>query len=382
MWISVYLSTAKLRHLLAILFTATTLLNVSLQSDVRGYICGDLAVWHDEAIEVARLASKLLTPANPYYFYPALLEDTKLFGIEKKNLFLVPFRNFKHARGGMRHGPDRIVIDEYGKFEGVVFDLNNGASVVPAYEKCKKFLTYDDLRPELDMENNYKALGHVCGSNFLGGEIETEMKSKCSGLENLSPTSKEYFQYLDEKGISWSTKKLWYKHISKKDYNFHKINRRAVYQVEITLQCHLIQIKPAVRAAPPKPACLEVWTPKPSLDISINPLLNPQNQNRESGQMYHCNQVTFTMIALQNYLNYFYSLQEKSPTSIENALIHQNEDLMLWLILSPERFSKRKFTRNIYAIGFNSNKIFSGLYYASSKGSERQSFYPCTGPEI
>ncbi|EPQ62450.1 putative secreted effector protein [Blumeria graminis f. sp. tritici 96224] len=342
MWISVYLSTAKLRHLLAILFTATTLLNVSLQSDVSGYICGDLAVWHDEAIEVARLASKLLTPMNPRYVFPALLEDTKLFGIEKKNLFLVPFRNFRLIRHGMRYGPDRIVIDEYGNFEGVVFDLNNRASVVPAYEKCKTFLTFDDLRPNLDMENNYKALGHVCGSNFLGGEIETELKSKCSGLENLSPNSEDYFQLLDQNCITRLNKHLRYKHIGKRNYNVGHTNSSPVYHVEFTFKCILIRIKPAVRAAPPKPACLEVWTPKPSLDISINPLLNPQNQNQESGQMYHCNQVTFTMIAIKNYLKHFYSLQEKSPTSIEDALIYQNEDLMLWLILSPERNAKGK----------------------------------------
>ncbi|CAD6500328.1 BgTH12-07506 [Blumeria graminis f. sp. triticale] len=376
-------STAKFRHLIAILSTAATLLKVSLQSDVSGYICDDLAVWHDKATEVARLASELLTPADPYYAYPALLEDTKLFGNEDKNLFVVPFRNFGHVRNGGRLGHDRIVMDDVGNVVGVVVDVNNGAHDVPAYKKCTTFWTFENLSLVLNTGKIQKTSGFVCGSNFLGAAVETEMKSKCKGLENLLPTSKEFFQFLDRKGITWSNKKLSYKHFTNIDYNSRRLDRAAIYNVEFSLQCRLIQVKPVFRGAFPRPACLEVWTPKPSVDIIRSiPSLSPQNQNQESSETYHCRDIKFRISTLRNYLNQFHRLlSTTSPIGLGGSLIRQDDKLILWPILSPDRLKKRIRYRTIFAMGFDENK-FLGLYYGCARVPTLRYYKPCPYPDL
>ncbi|CAD6500241.1 BgTH12-07422 [Blumeria graminis f. sp. triticale] len=384
MRVTVNLPSSKFRHLHLILLTAATSLKLSLQYDVSGYICDDQIFWHEEAQEVAHFASELMTPVNPQYKYPALLENTQLFSKANQNLFVVPLRNYRSIRIGGRPGSHRVVIDDQGSLVGVVMNAKNGADVKPTYEKCTPFLKYDKLSPELNVDNRYKISGFACGSNFLSTEIENEMKCKCSGLKNLSPTNKGFFQFLDRNGITWSDNKLWYKHVTKKDYNSQHIYRAAVYHVEFNLRCHLIQIKQVVRCASPKPACTEIWIPKPPADIiSIKPSLSPQHQNQDSSGTYRCSDVTFRVINLQIYLTRFNSLSNTATrTSAEGALIRPYENLIMWPIFPPEWPETKTKIRNIFAMGFDDKNHFMGLYFTSARGPPGRLYKPCPHQDL
>ncbi|CCU83057.1 CSEP0480 putative effector protein [Blumeria hordei DH14] len=384
MRVTVNLQSTKFRHFQFILFTVSTLLKLSLQSDVSGYICDDKIVWHEEAQEVAQFATELMTRVDTPFKYPALLEDTQLFGKADQNLFVVPLKNYRSIRVGGRPGSDRVVIDDRGSLVGVVINIRNGIDLRSAYKVCTPFLKYDKLSLGLNEDSTSKISGFACGANFLSSRIETEMKRKCSGLENLSPTNKQFFQYLDRNGITWSENKFWYKHFTKKDYNDQYINKAAVYRVEFTPRCRLIQITPMVRCASPKPACIEIWTPKPTTDmISINPSRNPQHQNQESSEIYRCSDVSFKMINLRMYLTRFYSLHSTTTrTSTEGALIIQNENLHLWPIFPPERPERKLKIRSIYAMGFNEKNVFMGLYFASTRGQLGKVYKPCPNPNL
>ncbi|CAD6500326.1 BgTH12-07504 [Blumeria graminis f. sp. triticale] len=369
----------KFGRLQVIVYTAVISLELALQCNASGYICDDHIVMHEEAQEVALYASKLLNPVDPKYKYPALLEDNQLFGIENRNIFVVPFKNDISIRNGGKPGSDRVVIDDEGNFLGVMMIVDNEAGAVPTYKKCTKFLTYNELSLNLNVDDIYQNSGFACGSNFLSAEIETKMKTKCRGLENLSPTNKEFFQFLCRQGINWSDNKFWFKHVIEKDYNIHGTKQAAVYRVEFSSTCRLIQIKPAVRNASIKPACIEVWTMKPSVGItSINPSMNIKNQNQESSETYLCNNVTFRMVNLRNYLSRIHSLQGTAPaTNTEGVLIRQNGNLILWPIFSPEKRKKRSGLNTLFAMGFDNENNFSGLYYISAKNKGGTGYKEC-----
>ncbi|EPQ62449.1 putative secreted effector protein [Blumeria graminis f. sp. tritici 96224] len=319
MRITINLSPAKLRDWHAFLFAFVTLLELSLQSDVSGYICGDLVVWHDRVVEVAQLASKMLKSSTVRQKFPALLEDTQLFGIESQNLFVVPLRRFGFPRSIGKYGQDRVVLDASGKFMGVIYDTNDGnVNPMPAYRKCSPFIDYNHPELEEYIDDGYQLAGFACGSNFLERDIETNLHNECVEYLNSPPEIKIKYKFSRRRPIR--------------------------YQFEFNSQCRFLQLRPISFKTPEQMTCVDVWSAVlPAATIMADPSFDLQSKNfGNSEELYSCMYFTFRITSILNYISNFLRTLSTDSSSIEHQTFKQDDNLLLWRIILPERHERSR----------------------------------------
>ncbi|CCU79109.1 putative candidate secreted effector protein [Blumeria hordei DH14] len=359
MQITINLSLAKLSNLHAFLLISASFLELSLQSNVSGYICGDLVLWHDRVAEFAQLASELLKSSTVCRKFPALLENTQLFGGEDQVLFVVPCRIFSSIRSGGRNGQDRIVLDAFGNFKGVVYDTNNGNdNPMPAYRKCSPFIDYSHLELEKYIDDGYQISGIACGSNFIDRDIETKFHNKCVEYINSPPEMR-----------------------SKHKFPERRFTR---YHFEFNPQCRGLQVRKFSFKIQEQAPCLDVWSAEPSPDtITADSLFDLQSQNfRTSEEFYTCMQFTFRITSILNYVTYVLEMLRMNLSSSEHQIFKKHDNLLLWRIILPERrvlFPNYTF---LYAIGIDEHNQFSGIYFVPTKQRSKKNVELCPDSNI
>lgn len=355
------------------------LLGLSIQSEVGGYICNDQVVWFSKALTIAENASNLLKPFNSRRKYPALLDDTHIFGVEHGPLFVVPFRLYGTMHSAGYTGRDRVVIDTLGNFKGVVIDGNDGNSILPAYKACRPFLI-NNPSPELHVDDGYKMTGFACASNFVSADIIPEIQSRCiKYLEIIRDGKKRYFP---RREFIKTDKGFWFTHIGKIDYEAKHPKNHALYYVEFDSKCIFLRTRRYYRRPSNEDPCAETWTQKPLSPANMAESLSDFGSKNLQGieQLYTCRKFIFKISSIRNYINYVYSLfSNNSPHITEGNLISQGNGLSLWPMVLPERRGPTRTNPHVFALGFDHKLNFSGIYYSDAKGYVGKKFLLCPG---
>ena len=374
-------STTIFRYLHIILFTTILLVGPTIQADVSGYICDDLVVSHDEAVKVAQLASELVKSVDVRYKFPALLEDTQLFGIEGENLFVVPFRRFGSLRSGGHKGRDRVVIDAYGKFIGVIYDTNDAnVNPLPAYRKCRPFLDDNHLELEKYIDDGYQLAGFACGSNFLDRDVETNMHNKCVEYLNSPPEIQIKFKFSRNRCVSRGNNELWFRYDTDKNYDNKQTKAPNSFKVKFNTLCTFLNIEQISKINSNQKPCLHTWTAIPPAEATMtDSLFDTQSTNYlTSNEFYACKNHVFRISSIQNYIFRIFSLLiDNSLPNIERMMQRQDDKLILWPMPLPERHVPSLKYPLAFSIGFDDSNQFSGIYVVRSHDWARLKAKPC-----
>ncbi|CAD6500327.1 BgTH12-07505 [Blumeria graminis f. sp. triticale] len=364
-----------------ILFTIATLTDFATQSAVSGYICDDQIIWRQKVQEVVNHAKILVENSKTYMKFPSLFEDTKLFNVGYQNLYVVPIRNFESLGRGGSSGMDRIVIDKFGNFISVVALLKREIDPSPpTYAKCIPFQTYSNYNQELHTEKTIKMAGYACGANFIGDTVQESMKRQCNRFVDIFVRSRDLSKISNKKRVVFSKNKVSFTHNIRRDYDSQNLKNLVKYRVEFTWQCSLIQLSRLVEKDSSEKPCRTLYTTSALPGTMTNePSLNEHGKSMEyDKEEYACNDYSFRIETIQNYILEYLGLESNTWGPInENFVVRVSPDLTLFNMRLSERQSAARSMHPQFALGFDVENRFTGLYYASVKSNSRGIYKVC-----
>ncbi|SZE99991.1 unnamed protein product [Blumeria hordei] len=373
-------STTKFRRLHIILFLTISVIGLTLQADISGYICDDLVVPYDKVVEVAKKASEFVKSVDGRYRFPALLEDTQLFGVEGQNMFVVPFRRFDSMRSGGNKGRDRIVLDASGNFKGVVYDTNDGnVHPMPTYRKCRPFLDDKHLELEKYIDDGYQISGFACGSNFLDRDVETNLYNECIRYISLPQKIKDKYKFPRCRYAFQKINELWFQYNTNKNYDNKQTKVINSFMATFNNRCEFLNIKRISRVITHEEPCSYTWTAIPSAEATMtDSLFDVQSKNYKiSDEFYACKSYIFRITSIQNHMFHIFSLLlSNEPSGIEH-MMHRQGELLLWPMTLPERHEPRINHPLTFSIGFDRSNQFSGIYFVTGSEWTWKKAKPC-----
>ncbi|CAD6504269.1 BgTH12-06002 [Blumeria graminis f. sp. triticale] len=359
-------------------YNDATLAIATLPIAPNGYMCSDTIFTKEYSEKTALIAREKLRNQKPRSKFPALLDDTHLFGPNDDNLYLWPQgRSDKKSLSiNVVEGfiPQyRAVIDSCGSLKGIVKAIVPNVPATPVtYEKCMEVHTsLDSSSPIADKDDRYKQIGFSCDHKFIElSEIMSVVEKQC----HLLKLKKSHPQLTNDlhsyRGKSFSATNLWGSYLKGKSRIRSSTGQFGTCQVVFSSLCHLEGVILRHGKDKEEIVCSRIWALKqqPGIFSEEHPL-NANDENvKDYKKLYSCRGRTFLRKTIMNHISEGRRiLSEPSHRGSQFPLLY-NKSLWLWPMRLPEIFKIDGSKLDFFMVGFNLDKSYRGIYYAS-KGS-------------
>ncbi|CCU76140.1 putative effector protein [Blumeria hordei DH14] len=338
-----------------------------------GYLCSGTIFTKEYSDKTALKAHQKLRNQKPRSKFPALLDDTHFFGQTGDNLYLWPQGRPDSNFDSKFISQYRVVIDSSGSLKGILKAIEPDISATPVtYEKCMEVhITLDSSSLNVYKDDRYKQIGFSCDHKFIKlSEVMSVMEEQC----HLIPLKKSHPKLTKNlhryKGKSFSTPRLLSSKLKGKTRVRSSTGQFGICQVVFSSLCHLQGVILRHGKDKEEIVCSRVWALKqqPAISSEEHPLNTNDGIIKDYRKQYSCQGRTFMRKTIMNYISEGRRILSEPQQRGNKFPFLYNKNLWLWPMRLPEMFKTDGSKLDFFMVGFNLDKSYRSIYFAS-KGS-------------